>query len=157
MALGFYGPVAYAGQPDLHPSVIWNSELDYDRALPAIASTLRTALFAQLIDNLIYWPFGAPLTFVPAGIVDYDHSAPSHVVIGGLGYSVDRWELDLMGHYPTRTMLMLVDVDNYVTMNARIGYRVTEHVTVALTAQQFNAPYLAETVGPPCSARSSSA
>jgi iron complex outermembrane receptor protein len=213
VAPGFYGPVAYAGQPDLRPSVIWNTELDYDRALPAIASTLRTALFAQRIDNLISWPFGAPLTFVPpgvpvffsqnvgystaagleagikghsangfrwnasyalvsttdhtslntgpapTGIVNYDHSAPNHVVIGGLGYSADKWELDLMGRWqssfldyrldPTRTMLLAENVDNYVTMNARIGYRVTEHVTVALTAQQFNAANLAETAGPP--------
>ena len=96
---------------------------------------------------------------VPTGIVDYDHSAPSHVVIGGIGYSADKWELDLMGRRqssdvdyrldPTRTMLLAENVDNYVTMNARIGYRVTEHVTVAVTAQQFNAPYLAETAGPP--------
>jgi iron complex outermembrane receptor protein len=210
---GVYGRAAYAGQPGLAPSVIWNAELDYDRALPAIASTLRTALFAQRIDDIIGLPFGATLTVVPpnhqvffaqnvgystaagleigikghsesgfrwnasyalatttdhttlndgpspTSIVEYAHSAPNHVVIGGIGYSRDRWELDVMGRWqssyldyrlnPTRTVLLAENVDNYVTMNARVGYRVTENVTVALTAQQFNAPALAETAGPP--------
>jgi len=209
---GIFSPAAYIGRPDLNPSVVWNEELDYDRSLPAIASTLRTALFLQRTDDLLTTPFGAPLTITPSGLpvffsqnvgystaagaeigikghsangfrwnasyalvsttdhttldtspglgtVEYAHSAPNHVVIGGLGYSQDRWELDLMARWqssyldyrldPTRTMLLPVQVDNYVTVNARIGYRLTENLTAALAAQQFNAPALAETAGPP--------
>jgi hypothetical protein len=34
-------------------------------------------------------------------------------------------------------------------MNARIGYRVTDNLTVALSAQQFNQSQLVESAGPP--------
>jgi iron complex outermembrane receptor protein len=210
---GFYAPLAFVGSPDLSPSIVWNAELDYDRALPVIASSLRTALFLQRTDDVIAWPFGAPLSIAPTGmplfrsqnvgystaagaeiglkghsdsgfrwnasyalvattdhtalnrgpaptsIVEYAESAPRNVVIGGFGYSRDKWEMDLMARWQSsfldyrmnqdRTALIPVTIDNYVTMNARIGYRVTENVTVALAAQQFNAPALADTAGPP--------
>ena len=214
---GFYGPLAYAGTPDLHPSIIWSTELDYDRAMPAIGSTLRAALFAQRIDDIISTPFGAPLGFssvgaplffssnvgwssaagteleikghnaagfrwnasyalaattdhtvlnqggMPSSIVEYAHSAPEHVVIGGIGYTWERLELDLMARWqssyldfrlnPDRTALLPVNVDNYVMMNARVGCRLTDSLSLALTAQQFNQSQLYETAGPPVERR----
>jgi iron complex outermembrane receptor protein len=214
---GFYGPLAYAGTPDLHPSIIYSGELDYDRALPGFGSTLRAALFAQRIDDIISTPFGAPLTFssvgaplffssnvgwssaagtelevkghnasgfrwqasyalaattnhtvlnqgsMPSSIVAYAHSTPEHVAIGGIGYTWDRLELDLVARWqssyldfrlnPERTALLPVNVDNYVTMNARAGYRLTDAVSLAITAQQFNQSQLVETAGPPVERR----
>ena len=211
---GLYNPfVSYAGRPDLAPSIVWNAEVDYDRGRPAIGSVLRTALFAQRIDDIISWPFGALLSFsavhapvffsdnvgystaagmelelkghadsgfrwnaryalvsttnhtplgqgpVLTGTVDYAHSTPDHVLTGGIGYARDNWELDLRSRWqssyldfrlnPARTALNAVNIDNYITMNARIGYRVTDSLTVALTAQQFNQSQLVETAGPP--------
>ena len=214
---GFYAPPAFVGRPNLRPSIVWNAELDYDRALPAIGSTLRTAMFLQRTDDMIAWPFGAPFTFAPGGvpvffsqnvgystaagaeigikghsssgfhwnasyrlagttdhtmlnqvpppssIVEYAHSTPRHVVIGGIGYARDKLELDLMARWQSsyldfrmnsqRTYLMPVEVDNYLTVNARVGYRVTERVTLGLTAQQFNQSQLIETAGPPVERR----
>jgi iron complex outermembrane receptor protein len=214
---GFYSPLAYAGTFDLHPSIVWSTELDYDRALPEIGSTLRAAVFAQRIDDIIAWPFGAPLAIAasgapmffssnvgystaaggelalkghgatgfrwqasyalaattdhtvlnrgaaPSSIVSYARSTPAHVVIGGIGYSRDRLELDLLARWqasyldfrlsPDRSALLPVDVDNFVTLNARIGYRLTDALSVALTAQQFNQSRLVETAGPPVERR----
>ncbi len=215
---GFYNPyVSYAGQPNISPSIVWNAEVDYDRALPAIDSVLRTALFAQRIDDIISWPFGAPLQFsaagapvffsqnvgystaegmelalkghaesrlrwnasyalvtttnhtplgrgpVLSGTVDYAHSTPAHVVVGGIGYTRDRLEFDLTGRWqssyldfrlnPTRRAIEPVNVDNYITLTARAGYRVTDNVMLSLTAQQLNAPLLAVTAGPPVERR----
>ena len=214
---GFYGPLAYSGTPDLHPSIVYSAELDYDRVLPAIDSTLRVALFAQRIDNIITTPFGAPLSFssvgaplfssgnvgwssaagtelgikghnaagfrwqasyalaattdhtvlnqggMPSSIVEYAHSTPEHVVIGGIGYTRDRLELDLMARWqssyldfrlnPDRTALLPVNVDNYITLNARVGYRLTDAVSLAVSAQQFNQSRLVETAGPPVERR----
>jgi iron complex outermembrane receptor protein len=214
---GFYGPLAYSGTPDLHPSIIWNTELDYDRALPSLGSTLRAALFAQRIDDIIATPFGAPLSFssvgaplfsssnvgystaagseleikghnaegfrwnasyalaattnhtalnqgpMPSSIVEYAHSTPEHVAIGGIGYTWERLELDLMTRWqssyldfrlnPNRTAMLPVNVDNYVSMNARAGYRLTDTLSLALTAQQFNQSQLFETAGPPVQRR----
>lgn len=210
---GIFSPAAYIGRPNLDPAVIWNAELDYDRALPSIVSTLRTAVFTQRINDLATSPFGAPLTIVPPGlpvffsqnvgystaagleigikghapsgfrwnasyslaattdhtdlnagpvprsVVEYAHSAPEHVVIGGIGYTRGRLELDLMARWQSsyldfrfnsdRTALLAVNIDNYVTLDARVGYRLTDTLTVALTAQQFNQSWLAETAGPP--------
>ena len=214
---GFYSPLAYSGTPDLHPTIVWNVELDYDRALPAIASTLRTALFSQWTDDIIAWPFGAPLSISPVGapmfvsanvgystaagaelelkghnaagfrwqasyslaattdhtvlntgamttgIVEYAHSVPEHVVIGGIGYTRGKWELDLLGRWQSsyldyrlndsRTALLPVNVDNYLTLDARVGYRLTETMTLSLSAQQFNQSRLLETAGPPVERR----
>jgi iron complex outermembrane receptor protein len=210
---GYVPPRVFVGNPGLAPAIVWDAELDYDRALPAIGSTLRTALFVQQTDDVIAWPFGAPLASshggvlvfasknvgdtsaagvelgikghadsgfrwnasyalvatldqtalnqgtVPTSTVDYADSTPNHVVIGGIGYSRDKWETDLMARWQSsfldyrlnaqRTALLPIEVDNYITMTARIGYRLSETLTIALTAQQLNSEYLIETAGPP--------
>ena len=44
-------------------------------------------------------------------------------------------------------------MDNYLTVNGRIGYNVTDHLTVALAAQQFNTSQLYQTAAPPVERR----
>ncbi len=210
---GLTGPYALVGRPDLHPAIVWNLELDYDRALPALGSTLRTALFAQRTDDIMSSPFGVRPVFTSAGLpiffsqnvgystdagveidvkghnaegfrwnasyalaattdhtslnrggfitspVAYTISAPRSVVIGGVGWTHDRLEADLQARWqssfldyrgtPTPPYLLPVSIDNYITMNARIGYRLTDNLTIALTARQFNQSSLVETAGPP--------
>ena len=211
------GPIAYYGKPNLAPSIVWNAELDYDRLLPAIASELRTALFAQRTDNVITSAFGGPLTFTPPGLLAeratnagystaigaevgikgrvpsgwrwnlsyalavttdhtslnkegtllstqfYSRSVPAHVVIAGIGYARDKWEAGLMARWQSSFLdaragnglsgLQLVNVNNYVTFTARVGYRVLDTLTLALTAQQFNAPRLVTTAAAPTERR----
>jgi iron complex outermembrane receptor protein len=89
----------------------------------------------------------------------YARSVPEHVVVAGLGYTHEKWEADLMARWQSSFLdvrapqtpgpLLLVSVDNYVTVNARIAYRVIDRVTLALTAQQLNAPRLVTTGGAP--------
>lgn len=214
---GFYSPLAYSGTFDLHPAIVWNVELDYDRAVPSIGSKLRVALFAQRTNDIIAWPFGAPLSVSsagaplffssnvgysaaagtelelkgrnaagfhwqasyslaattdhtvlnqgpePTGIVEYAHSTPEHVAIGAIGYARDRLELDLLARWQSsyldyrlsadRSALLAVTVDNYVMLDARIGYRLTDTLTVSLAGQQFNQTALVETAGPPVERR----
>jgi outer membrane receptor for ferrienterochelin and colicins len=207
-------PIGFYGRPNLLPSITWNAEVDYDRALPAIDSVLRTSLFVQRTDNVLAIAFAGPLTVVPAtGVVSqqaanvgystaagfeigikghsasgwrwnlsyalaettnhtilnaggvilsaqlYARSVPEHVVVAGLGYTHEKWEADLMARWQSSFLdvrapqtpgpLLLVSVDNYVTVNARIAYRVIDRVTLALTAQQLNAPRLVTTGGAP--------
>jgi outer membrane receptor for ferrienterochelin and colicins len=209
-------PVVFSGRPDLHPSVIWNTELDYDRALPAIGSTLRTALFAQRIDDLIGTPLNTPPSFLPdgtpiflsknvgystaagveiglrghaeyglrwnfsyavaattdhtilrqgglSGIVAYDHATPRHVLIGGIGYTRDKLELDLMARWQSSFLdfhtvdsaftYSPVEISDYLTLNARLGYRLTDNVLAAVAAQQFNRSQVIQTAGPPVERR----
>lgn len=210
---GAFGPVAIAGNPDVHPSTVDSIELDYDRSLPAIGSSLRAALFAQRNRDLISNPFAVPPVIGPIGLpvllagnvgssnaagaelgikghsnsgfrwqlsyafvgttdntvlnrgflvtstIDYARSVPRNVVVAGVGYTRDRLEMDLLTRWQssyldfqigsTPLLLQPVEVRNYVTLNARIGYRLTDNFTAAVTAQQFNASRLLQATGPP--------
>ena len=215
-SLGGFGPLL-SGRPDLRPAVTWNGEIDYDRAVPALNSTVRTALFAQRLDNILATPFSTPLSFtafgtpvffsenvgystaagmevglrghnawglrwnlswslttssdhtilnrgpLPESVIHYARAVPEHVVIGGVGYARDRWELDLLGRWqsdyldfriPVGTIARVpVNIPNYLTATARAGYRVTENIDVALIAQQFIRSSLIESAGPPVERR----
>jgi iron complex outermembrane receptor protein len=210
---GTYGPVVIAGNPGVRPSTVDNIELDYDRDLPAIYSSLRAGLFAQRNLDLISQPFAVPPVIGPSGVpallagnvgssdaagielgvkghaesglrwqlsyayavttddtvlnkngllsstIDYAHSVPRHVVTAGIGYTRDRLEMDVLGRWqssyvdfldtPGSLQLQPVEVQNYVTINARAGYRLTDHLIAAVTAQQFNVSRIVETAGPP--------
>lgn len=96
---------------------------------------------------------------VPTAGMDYALSTPRHVLTGGLGYSRDRWELDLTARWQSSYrdfqglgrdfLLQEVEIRNYITFNARIGFRLTDNVTLALSAQQFNTSRLYQTAGTP--------
>jgi len=209
--VGTFGPVAIAGNPDLHPTIVYNLELDYDRALPAINSTMRTAVFVQRNEDLISEPFSAPPAVGPLGVplllasnvgrsdaigaelgirghsdsglrwnlsysfvvttndttlnqgpvptspIDYAASVPRHVVVAGIGYTRDRLEVDVMSRWQSSYLdyqlagsaLQPVNVANYLLLNGRIGYRLTDNFTVSATVKQFNTSRLMQTAGPP--------
>ncbi len=52
-----YPGYLFLGQPSINAATIDNVELDWDRALPAMHSTLRIAVFAQQTDNIITNPY----------------------------------------------------------------------------------------------------
>jgi iron complex outermembrane receptor protein len=93
----------------------------------------------------------------------YARSVPGHVIIVGLGYTIDQWEADLMARWQSSFMdvrggaslgpLQLVTVNNYLTVNARIGFRVTDNLTLAAVAQQLNEPRLITTGAAPMERR----
>ena len=82
----------------------------------------------------------------PNSIVEYAHSAPRHVVIAGIGYTRDKIELDLNARWQSSFLdfrtpdagitYQPVEVSDYVTVNGRAGYRLTDNLTVALSGQQ---------------------
>ena len=197
----------FLGQPDVDASAVSNLELDWDRALPALGSTLRTAVFAQRTDNILTNPYEAPtvgdgvimdgveeqraiaanvghssavggeiglrgqsashfrwnvsysyisisdhLSVNQTGIYspqDFQHSTPTHVVVLGAGYTRGRWELDLESRWqsrfldyradPTQITLQPVEVNSYVVLDGRLGYRLTRNILVSVSSQQINA------------------
>jgi iron complex outermembrane receptor protein len=79
---------------------------------------------------------------------DFAHGTPAHDIILGAGYTLDKWEFDVQGRYQTKFidyatngagMVVPVRIPAYVTFNARIGYKVTDALTIAGTAEQFDA------------------
>jgi len=208
---GALGAAAVAGNPDVHPTLVYNLELDYDREIPAIGSTSRASVFYQRNEDLISEPFSSPPVVGTTGIplllasnvghgdamgaefgvrghsttgvrwnlsysfvvtvdsttlnegpvstspASYTDSVPRHVVVAGIGYTKDRLELDLMARWQSSyldfqfagTTLRPVEVPNYILLNGRIGYRLTDTFTVAATVRQFNISRLMQTAGPP--------
>jgi outer membrane receptor for ferrienterochelin and colicins len=88
---------------------------------------------------------------------------PRNVVIAGFGYTKDRLEMDVLGRWQSSyrdfqissapLLLQPVEVRNYITLSARIGYRLTDNFTAAVTAQQFNESRLLQAAGPPVERR----
>jgi iron complex outermembrane receptor protein len=76
----------------------------------------------------------------------FNRGTPVHAVIAGLGYTAGRFEFDVAGRYQTKftdyanagRAVVAVPVPDYVTFNARVGYNVTDYLTLAVTAEQFN-------------------
>jgi outer membrane receptor for ferrienterochelin and colicins len=95
--------------------------------------------------------------------VEYAHSTPRHVVLGGLGYTRGRLEMDLFARWqssfrdfetgPVQLQLTPVEVRNYLLLSARVGYRLTDRITAAFSVQQFNSARQLQTAGPPVERR----
>ena len=113
--------------------------------------------FISITDNLSINQTGI---FSPQ---NYQQGTPTHVVVLGSGYTYGRWEFDVQSKWQSwfldyrpawgTGMLEPVRIGNYVTADARIGYRVTDHVTIALSADQFNVSQLQVSEGPPVERR----
>jgi iron complex outermembrane receptor protein len=106
--------------------------------------------YASITDDIT-----AAAAAIPSVQSRYASGTPAHAVVFGLGYSLQKWEFDAQGLWQSSyTDVTLgrfgpqpVIIGNYVTFNARIGYRVTDYLTLAGTAQQLNASQLRESGG----------
>ena len=91
--------------------------------------------------------------------VSYQRQTPTSSVIIGGGYSWRRFDFDAhlrwQSHYDDFRLVIAdlafkeVTVPNYVTLDTRIGYRVTDRIDVAVLAQQLNRRSIVETAGLP--------
>ncbi|MES2219044.1 MAG: TonB-dependent receptor [Pseudomonadota bacterium] len=79
--------------------------------------------------------------------VDYQDTLPVNVVNGNLGWSKGPWEIDgyvryrsnfysIRGNLGNSTKL-LVAIKNYTAVDARIAYKITKDVTLALSGQNL--------------------
>ncbi|MGD0105244.1 MAG: TonB-dependent receptor [Rhodopila sp.] len=211
----------FLGNPGVNAASINNIELDWDRALPALNATLRTAVFAQRTDNILINPYettasgdgillngveeqralaqnvgsssaigteiglrghtssgfrwNASYSFISItdrlsinqnGIYspqNFAQGTPTHVLVAGGGYTYGRWEFDAQSKWqswfldyranPEDVTLQPIKVGNYFLADARVGYRVTDNITLALSAQQFNMSQLLVSAGPPIQRR----
>jgi outer membrane receptor for ferrienterochelin and colicins len=73
----------YAGNPNLIPSVSTNYELDYDRQLTQISSTLRTAVFFNTTRDLMADASGLPGNFAFPVFSSYSQNTGSGQAVGG--------------------------------------------------------------------------
>lgn len=87
--------------------------------------------------------------------VAYQAQTPTHAVIGGLGYSWGAFEADAQARWQSNFSDFRIDglairpvrIPDYVTMTARLGYRLNEAATLSLTAEQANTSRQIQTAG----------
>jgi len=81
-------------------------------------------------------------------LIDYEHTNPVHVINANLGWSNGPWEIDgylryescfsgISGGHPVFPIGSLVRISDYVSVDARIAYRITDHLTLALSGQNL--------------------
>ncbi len=101
--------------------------------------------------------FAAGLTNLTT-TTDFQHTNPVHVVNAHLGWSHGPWEVDGFLRYESRFFGLtptvsgqgagLLPIADYVSVDARIGYRLTDRVTLALAGQNITRATQRQTSGP---------
>ncbi len=99
--------------------------------------------------NLSYTPLLVRDSFLPGAstantAIDFQHTTPRHVVNASLGWSGGDWEADGFLRFQSSSAGLfrspnvtysLVPIGPTVSFDARIGYRIGDHVTLALSGQ----------------------
>jgi iron complex outermembrane receptor protein len=90
--------------------------------------------------------------------VDFQHVTPKHVVKANLGWASGPWEIDAYAYYqsPTRGLeagpfalvSFLSPVPDYLSLDARIAYRLTDWATLAISGQNLGVSPQQQTAGP---------
>lgn len=87
---------------------------------------------------------------------DYQHTTPVNVIKANLGWSADKWEVDGYVQYQTATYglraggvdTVLSRIPAYASVDGRIGYKLTERATLALSGQGLTQANQTQTSGP---------
>jgi len=96
---------------------------------------------------------------------NYEKSTPTSAVDLGLGYSWKKFEADLHAKWQSnytdyllnnvvfRTVYQPVTIKDYVTVDARLGYALTDNLTLAVSGQQLNQQSIHQSIGLPIERR----
>ncbi|HWL21693.1 MAG TPA: TonB-dependent receptor [Bradyrhizobium sp.] len=89
---------------------------------------------------------------------DFQHTTPTHIVKANLGWAHGPWEIDGYLQYTSSfygvvavpgsaTTTQLSRINDYVSLDARAAYKLTDWATIALSAQGFSQASQRQTVG----------
>ena len=100
----------------------------------------------------------APIAAGGKDFIDFQHVTPKHVVKANLGWASGPWEIDSYFYYqsPTRGLVafpfaqgsFLSPVPDYLSVDARIAYRLTDWATLAISGQNLGLSSQKQTSGP---------
>lgn len=95
--------------------------------------------------------------------LDFQNVTPKHVLKGNLGWTRGRWEADAYLYYQSATLGLeslpfaagsfLSPIPAYVNADARIGYRITDWATFAVSGQNLLQSSQTQTSAPPVERR----
>lgn len=105
--------------------------------------------------------FGKPVG--AEGLLDYQHGTPTSSIVGGLGYTWHKFELDGQARWQSRyidygfntagTAILPTKISDYLTLDGRAAYNFNDHLTFALSAAQLNSTRIITTAGLPTERR----
>ena len=113
--------------------------------------------FISISDRLSIAPLSGS-----SNLLDYESGAPASIVNLGVGYSWDRFDVNAQARWQSHftdfiptvaTGAQPFRVDNYLTMNARIAYRVSDTITLSLVGEQLTQPRIFQAAGAPVERR----
>lgn len=101
---------------------------------------------------------------VPTGTgsnaLDFENGTPKSKIIFGLGYSLDKFDVDFQGRWQSKYVDWAnalttghVPVASYFTFNARLAYRLTEDFTLAVSGSELGTPKQVQSGGLPVERR----
>ncbi len=104
----------------------------------------------SVVDRLL------PMAVNGSDFVDYQHGTPKQLLKTGLGWASGRWEADGYVNWQSKTSgLRLtglgtsrVPVGAFATVDARIGYRLADWATIAVSGQNLLQAHQMQTSGP---------
>jgi iron complex outermembrane receptor protein len=91
-----------------------------------------------------------------AGLIDPQHTTPAQLLKANLGWSDSKWELDGYLRYVSKSFGLrpfeagstLVPVEGYAGLDGRIGYRLSDRVTIGLSGQNLLSASQLQSSGP---------
>ncbi len=99
----------------------------------------------------------------PDSSVDSQHGTPTNTIIFGLGRSWQDFEFDFLGRWQSRyddigvsydgASLARYKINNYFTLDGRVGYKLNDTLTLAVSGRQLNQQRITQTSGPPVERR----
>ena len=100
--------------------------------------------FESIADHFI------PIAVGGTAYADFQHVTPKHVVKANLGWASGPWEIDSYLDYQSPTQGLqslplnrgsfLSPIQDYLSLDARIAYRLTDWATIAISGQNLGVP-----------------
>jgi outer membrane receptor for ferrienterochelin and colicins len=124
---------------------------------------LKGKIFTDWRWGLSYTPEIITDHFAPGqtdltAATDFQNANPVHVVNANIGWSQGPWEMDAFMRYESRFFGLvasvagqtpsLAPIDDYVSADARVSYKLTDRVTLALSGQNITRAVQRQTSGP---------
>lgn len=99
----------------------------------------------------------------PDSSIDNKHGTPTSVIVANLGRTWNAWEIDASARWqssfqeiaigPSGASFQTDPIKSYLMADLRVGYAITENLTLATSGQQLNANKLTATSGTPLERR----
>jgi iron complex outermembrane receptor protein len=148
------GTIDISGQPGMAPVNVGSSQ----------ATGIEVGLDGRLVEG---WTWSVSYRYeiinddyvrglVRTDLVNYQDTTPQHVVKAGLGWSSGPWEANAFLHYQSESaglrrvglFRVLVPVQPFASVDARLGYRLTDRLTLAISGRDLFNAQQQQTSGP---------